>query len=133
MESLEALTPHQPWLKQKEPRHCLACEKIVQGRTDKKFCGEICRNGYNNRLNADSNNLVRNINHALVKNRRILSGFFCREEKLISTTANHLLQKGFAFKYSTHQFTNKRGNTYFFCYDYGYLMLDDRCLLVREI
>lgn len=114
-----------------EPRHCLACEKIVRGRTDKKFCDEVCRNGYNNRLNANCNNLVRNINHALLKNRRILASFFPGDEKFVSTTANHLLQKGFAFKYSTHQFTNKRGNTYFFSYDFGYLMLEDKCLLVR--
>lgn len=117
--------------KMDEQRCCLACEKPVKGRTDKKFCNEVCRNGFNNRLKAESNNLVRNINHALTKNRRILEGLFCEHDKIVTASATQLLQKGFQFKYSTHHYTNKKGNTYFFCYDYGYLVIENKYLLVR--
>lgn len=113
------------------PRFCVACEKPVKGRTDKKFCNETCRNNFNNRLNAASNNLVRNINHALAKNRRILENFILREKQVITVSSHQLLIKGFQFKYFTHQYTNKKGNTYYFCYDYGYLLLENKYLLVR--
>lgn len=51
---------------------CLACDKPLKGRLDKKFCDDYCRNNYNNRLNSDQSNYVRNVNNILRKNRRIL-------------------------------------------------------------
>ena len=63
-----------------ETATCLNCEKTLKGRTDKKFCDDYCRNSYNNQLKASKNNLVRNINNALGKNRRILESFFKPKE-----------------------------------------------------
>ena len=113
-----------------EPRLCLSCSKPVKGRTDKKFCDDYCRNNYNNQLKADSSNLVRNINNALGKNRRIMESLFVAGEEMAKTTKDKLLQKGFQFKYITHLYTNKKGNTYFFCYDLGYLPLDNDWYLI---
>ena len=114
-------------------RLCLSCAKPVKGRTDKKFCDDYCRNNYNNQLKADSSNLVRNINNALGKNRRILEALFAAGEEMAKTTKEKLLQKGFQFKYITHIYTNKKGNIYYFCYDLGYLPLDnDWYLLVKR-
>lgn len=109
---------------------CLTCGKPVKGRTDKKFCDDYCRNNYNNQLKSNKTNLVRNINNALGKNRRILESLFNSEEEIAKTTKDKLLQKGFQFKYITHTYTNKKGNVYFFCYDLGYLPLDNDWLLV---
>ncbi len=115
------------------PKPCLACEKPIRGRTDKKFCDDYCRNNYNNQLKAGGTNLMRNINNALGKNRRILESFFGTDEEMVKTTHEKLLQKGFQFKYITHIYTNKKGNTYFFCYDLGYLPLEhDWYLLVKR-
>lgn len=115
-----------------EQRRCLSCEKPVKGRTDKKFCNDFCRNNYNNQLKAGTSNMVRNINNALGKNRRILDTFF-GDDDIAKTSQNKLLEKGFLFKYHTHTFTNKKGNTYFFVYDLGYLPLEnDWYLLVRR-
>ena len=116
-----------------KPRLCLNCEKPVKGRTDKKFCDDYCRNNYNNQLKSNTINLVRNINNALGKNRRILEDIFPAEEDMAKTTKSKMLQKGFQFKYFTHTYTNKKGNVYFFCYDLGYLPLEnDWYLLVRQ-
>ncbi|MEO7835800.1 MAG: hypothetical protein ABIR50_10800 [Ginsengibacter sp.] len=113
--------------------HCLNCEKGLKGRTDKKFCDDYCRNSYNNQLKSTKNNLVRNINNALGKNRRILESFFKQEEEIAKTHKDKLLEKGFQFKYLTHTYTNKKGNVYFFCYDLGYMPLDnDWYLLVKR-
>jgi hypothetical protein len=113
-----------------EPRLCLSCNKQVKGRTDKKFCDDYCRNNYNNQLKAESSNLVRNINNALGKNRRIMDGLFVPGEEMAKTTKDKLLHKGFQFKYITHIYTNKKGNTYFFCYDLGYLPLENEWYLI---
>ena len=115
------------------PRLCLDCNKPVKGRTDKKFCNDFCRNNYNNLLKSDTNNLVRNINNILGKNRRVLESFFNDEGEMVKTTMDKLLEKGFLFKYITHTYTNKKGNIYFFVYDLGYLPLEnDWYLLVKR-
>ncbi len=112
---------------------CLACKRVIKGRIDKKFCDDSCRNNYNNNLKSADVNLVRNINNALAKNRRILETFLSEGDEMAKTTKERLLQKGFQFKYITHTYSNKKGNVYFFCYDVGYLPLDhDWYLLVRR-
>lgn len=110
-------------------RLCLSCAKPVKGRTDKKFCDDFCRNNYNNQLKSSGSNLMRNINNALNKNRRILDALLGTEE-MQKTTKERMLQKGFQFKYITHLYNNKKGNTYFFCYDIGYLPLDNDWYLI---
>ncbi|MEO6949055.1 MAG: hypothetical protein ABI123_05450 [Ginsengibacter sp.] len=112
---------------------CLNCNKALKGRTDKKFCDDYCRNNYNNQLKSTSNNLVRNINNALGKNRRILESFFKNNDETTRVSQEKLLLKGFQFKYITHTYTNKKGNVYYFCYDIGYLPLEnDWYLLVKS-
>jgi hypothetical protein len=111
-------------------RLCLTCNKSVKGRTDKKFCDDYCRNNYNNQLKADNNNLVRNINNALGKNRRIIENCIAPGEEMAKISKEVLIQKGFLFKYFTHISTNKKGMKYFFCYDHGYLPLDNDWFLV---
>ena len=116
-----------------QPRLCHTCNKPLRGRTDKKFCDDYCRNNYNNQLKSGSNNFIRNINNALGKNRRILETALPTGEELAKISKENLLQKGFQFKYFTHLYTNKKGNTYFFCYEFGYLPLDnDWYLLVKS-
>jgi len=109
---------------------CIACGKPVKGRSDKKFCDDYCRNVYNNDLKADTNNYVRNINNGLRKNRRILQECLLAGDDMAKTTKDKLLHSGFQFKYITHTYTNKKGNIYFFCYDYGYLPLENDWYLV---
>ncbi|MBN2521295.1 MAG: hypothetical protein JXB17_12355, partial [Bacteroidales bacterium] len=52
---------------------CTECGEPIHGRSDKKFCCDQCRNIFNNRLNSNLNNYMRNINNVLRKNRRILA------------------------------------------------------------
>ncbi len=113
-------------------KKCVACDKKLAGRADKKFCNDYCRNSYNNQLKSANSTLVRNINNALLKNRRILETVVGTEE-MTKLPKGKLLQEGFSFKYFTHTYTNKKGNVYFFCYEYGYLPLEsDWYLVVRR-
>lgn len=114
----------------KDPVLCMACGAAVKGRSDKKFCNDYCRNDYNNTLRSGNSNIVRNINNALGKNRRILGSLIPAGEEKCKTTGIKLSESGFLFKYNTHTYTNKNGNVYFFCYDMGYLPLDNDWYLV---
>jgi hypothetical protein len=116
-----------------EIKNCKTCNKPLKGRSDKKFCDDNCRNMYNNHQNAQSSNLMRNINNALGKNRRIIESIIGMGEEMAKANKSKLLQKGFQFKYFTHTYNNKKGNTYYFCYDLGYLPLEnDWYLLVKR-
>jgi predicted nucleic acid-binding Zn ribbon protein len=116
-----------------DAKTCLTCGKTIRGRIDKKYCDDYCRNNYNNQVKGADNNLVRNINNALRKNRRILSELLHDGDEMGKTTRDRLLQMGFNFTYLTHTYTNKKGNVYYFCYDYGYLPLENNWyLLVRR-
>ncbi|MEL4306752.1 hypothetical protein [Joostella sp. CR20] len=110
---------------------CLECGEKLIGRADKKFCGDYCRNAYNNKLNKDSKNLIRNINNRLRKNYRILESL--NPEGKTKTTKSKLLNKGFDFEYFTNTYTTQKGSTYYFLYDQGYLPLDnDFYMLVKR-
>ena len=104
-------------------RKCLECGDQIIGRMDKKFCSDGCRNAYNNRLNKDSKNLVRNTNNRLRKNHRILEAL--NPNKTIKCSRAKLIEKGFDFNYITSLYTTKAGKTYYFVYDQGYLPLED--------
>jgi hypothetical protein len=113
-----------------ETKLCLNCGKPVLGRIDKKFCDDQCRNTFNNQQFAASNNLIRNINHALKKNRNILESMIPTGEVLSKTNRDRLLRAGFQFKYFTHSYQSKKGNQYHYCYDFGYLALEGDWFLV---
>lgn len=108
-----------------KPKTCPECGDKIIGRADKKFCSDQCRNAYNNRLNSDVNNIVRNINNILRKNRRILQELNKESGKTL-VSRDTLLSKGFNFTYYTHNYTTKKGDVYQFCYEHGYLYLEDK-------
>ena len=91
----------------------------------------MCRNAYNNRMRSDSSNYIRNVNNVLRKNRRILEEL--NSPGSAKTTRAKLSEKGFNFHYYTSTYTTKKGATYYFCYDYGYLPLEqDYFFLVKK-
>ncbi|TRX02045.1 hypothetical protein [Flavobacterium gawalongense] len=110
---------------------CLECGEKIVGREDKKFCSDGCRNAYNNKINKDSTNFMRNINNKLRKNYRILSEL--NTEGKSKTTRAKLLSKGFDFEFFTNILQTRTGNTYYFLYDQGYLPLEnDFYMLVKK-
>lgn len=106
-----------------EKRSCLECGEEFHGRSDKKFCSDMCRNAFNNRLNSDDTNFIRNINNSLRKNRRILLELNPKDK--IRVTKKKLLEKGFNFKYFTSIYQTKKGSIYYFCYEHGYLPVEN--------
>jgi hypothetical protein len=111
-----------------EDKKCLECEEVLKGRVDKKFCSDYCRNAYNNRVNKDSKNLIRNINNRLRKNYKILSELNITGKTKVTRTK--LYNQGFDFNFFTSIYKTKTGNTYFYIYDEGYLPLENELFLL---
>jgi hypothetical protein len=110
-------------------KYCLECEGPFRGRADKKFCSDSCRIAFNNRLNNEQTNLIRTINNILRRNRRILLQLNPHGKNKVSR--DELNQRGFNFKYFTSTLMTKSGVQYFYCYEQGYLPLEqDQCLLI---
>lgn len=109
-------------------KSCLECGEKIIGREDKKFCNDACRNSYNNKLNKDSTNLMRNIHYTLRRNYRILSEN--NKEGKTKVARKKLLDSGFDFSLITSVYKTKTNNTYFFVYDQGYMPLEDDWLIL---
>lgn len=114
-----------------EKRACPECGDVLNGRVDKKFCSDMCRNAYNNKQNSDTTNYVRNINNSLRKNRRILELSLKGEKTTVPK--QKLVERGFNFSFYTNQVTTRNNHVYTFCYEYGYLPLEkDFYLIVKR-
>jgi hypothetical protein len=99
-------------------RVCLDCGARLLGRSDKKFCSDQCRNNYNNRINRDHNNYVRNVHAQLRRNRRILSDLFGDGHHRIHRDA--LVAQGYNFTFFTHLIETKDGLKWSYCFEYGF-------------
>ncbi len=111
-----------------EIKKCLECKEPLKGRSDKKFCSDYCRNTHNNKVDTDTRNLIRNINNRLKKNYKILLKLNTKGKTKVSRTK--LYDKGFDFQVFTSVYNTKTGNTYFYVYNQGYLVLKNELLLL---
>jgi len=111
-------------------KKCLDCGDILRGRTDKKFCSDQCRNNYNNRLNRDSNNFVRNVHGLLRKNRRILSDLY--SEGRVRVHKDALIALGYNFSFYTHVIETSQGHKFHYCFEYGYRYTGDDFLELQQ-
>ena len=115
-----------------EIRNCRTCGSRLRGRSDKKFCNDYCRNQFNNEQKARNgySPFIRQVGNILLRNRRVLAGLLPDEAETIRVHRDKLLRLGYHFRYGTHQYTTRSGKTYHYCYDYGYLPLDNDWILV---
>lgn len=114
-----------------EQRKCLDCGELLKGRSDQKFCNDLCRNSYNNKKLSSSTNFMRKINRILKHNHSILEELNPEEK---TTTYKSVLEKqGFNFNYYTNIYTTRTGRVYYFCYDQGYAELENnKFMLVKK-
>jgi hypothetical protein len=109
---------------------CQQCGIKFLGRKDKVYCSDQCRSAFHNEQNSDVNQFVRDINTILRRNRRILEELKPKGRGKVHR--DKLLEEGFKFSYFTNQYVTKGGKAYNFCYEYGYLHLNDDYLAIVE-
>lgn len=115
----------------RQSKNCLQCGIGIQGRSDKKFCSDYCRNFFHNFINKETKQILRNTNNRLRKNFKILSD--CNTSGKTKISRRKLLDRGFDFTLITTMYKTKSGKIYFYVYTQGYLELSkDWLLLVKQ-
>jgi hypothetical protein len=115
-----------------DSRICGFCQERIRGRSDKKFCNDVCRNAFNNRINGELNASIRAINSKLKRNRRVLESLLPVDIPFVKLKKQVLLNKGFQMNYLTHARLSPKGSVYSFCYEYGYTTIGDEVVVVRK-
>jgi predicted nucleic acid-binding Zn ribbon protein len=114
-----------------QSRRCPFCEKPIIGRSDKRFCSTPCRNAWHNEERKQREKIVIETNKRLKRNWNILRKL--NKSGKTKVTLLQLVAAEFDFSLSTSVLTNKDGRTYWFCYDQGWLKLEnDQFLLVKK-
>ncbi|MGD9995227.1 MAG: hypothetical protein AB7S69_18145 [Salinivirgaceae bacterium] len=117
---------------EKKTRYCLYCNEALQGRSDKQFCNAYCKSAYHNNQPNAAEAYIRKINKQLRQNRSALRTA-CPLGK--ATVRKEFLSKlGMNFTHYTHTWKSPKDNLYYFCYDYGYLNLEDseKVLIIQQ-
>jgi len=112
-------------MERKQTRLCLECNRPLpkNGRTDKKFCDDECKNDYFNALKNAETKEISKIQNALKNNRRILKELLGKNDYLIIEKAV-LLKLGFDFDYHTHHVISKtQQNEFIFSFNYGFRLM----------
>lgn len=118
---------------QREAKVCKECGETIQGRSDKQFCSDACRNLYHYRANNAPINYVRNVVNVLKRNRRILSELNKGPDGKMKVHRERLLERGYNFLYHTNLYRTRAGNTYVFCFEHGFQEIGENWfLLVRR-
>lgn len=115
-----------------EKKYCRECKEEIHGRRDKQYCSDYCRAQHFNNRNAEISNFMRKINYTIRKNRSILSDL--NPKGRAKAHRMKLVDAGLNFDYFTNVFRTRSGKVYYFCYDQGYVELEDDyyALVIKE-
>lgn len=103
---------------------CPVCDQSFKGRIDKKFCSSNCKSIYHYERKIIEDQKYFSVNRQLKTNRKVLKKY--NRTGMTSLRREVLHAEGFNPAYFTHQWKNKRGQTYYFSFDLGILPLEDR-------
>ena len=106
-------------------RVCLACEKELQGRSDKKFCDVYCKSSYQyQQSKLKPCRFYNRVDNQLKLNRKLLKHYNKAGKATIRTEV--LIKQGFDPNFFTHFWKNQKGDVYLFVYEYGFLTRKER-------
>lgn len=109
---------------------CLSCEKIIVGRSDKKFCDPYCKSSYHYKIKVEEAPRFYNlVDNQLKKNRRILKSY--NKSGLATVRSKILLDQGFNPNFFTHYWKNAKKDIYLFVYEFGFLQKDGKFILIK--
>ncbi len=101
-------------------RMCLACGKELVGRSDKKYCDIHCKSSYQYRESKlNEPKFYNKVDNQLKQNRKILKHY--NKAGKVTVRAEVLIEQGFEPNFFTHYWKNKKGDTYLFVYEFGFL------------
>lgn len=110
-------------------RNCPECGDLIHGRSDKRYCSDICRNSFHNRNRIERHDTIREVNQILFRNRRILLD--CMNNRREVVPENYLTVRGYNFNFFTHKVDQQDGDA-MFCYDVGIVQQQDGQILLTK-
>jgi hypothetical protein len=101
---------------------CPNCNELIKVRIGKIYCNNYCKSNYHyeERKKLDDS-LFSKIDKQLKLNRRLLSKF--NQSGKSTIRKEKLIEAGFIPKFHTHHWRNQKGEVYYFCFDLGFLEL----------
>jgi hypothetical protein len=107
-------------LNKHETKTCAFCEKVLEGRSDKKFCDPYCKSSYHYKKSLEqSPRFYNKVDNQLKTNRRILKQY--NKAGKSTVRASILISEGFDPNFFTHYWKNQHGDVYLFVYEFGFL------------
>lgn len=122
-----------------DEKHCLECGKALgAGRSDRKYCDDICRTAFNNRRRSDPTEQsfpgsadqdmtdIDRVHQILLDNRNKLLRMY--ESYAYQISLDDFNRFGINLKYFTSFYVHDEwGRLFKMCFDYGY-EIDDHCV-----
>lgn len=99
-------------------RTCLNCEKSISGRSDKKYCSDVCKNEHHNQNTSDFAYIEKRIKKKLKTNRDILKEILGQQNSCV-VSMHLLVGKGYEINYMTH-YKDVGKKRYYYVFDYGF-------------
>ena len=112
-------------------KNCLTCNSRLNGRADKKFCNEACRNEFHNHQGAKKRDAVVKKLAALTnKNYEVLTGLF--SNGVFEIRKDDLECFGFSFRGITGVELEKPGLLQLCCYDFNLIMKGEKWVIRKQ-
>ena len=94
------------------------------GRTDKKYCDPHCKSAHQYQKRKEQpDRFYDRVNNQLKSNRKLLKQYNKAGKSIVRATV--LLRSGFNPNFFTHYWRNRRGEVYFFVFEYGYFSTNE--------
>ena len=107
-------------------KKCPVCSSEIKGRAGKIYCSIKCKSidQYEKRLVDDA--FFIQVDKQLKVNRKVLKKY--NRSGFTTLRKDELINEGFNPNFFTHYWKNSKGEVYLFCYDYGFLEIEQKGL-----
>lgn len=102
-------------------KYCPTCQNAVTGRSDKIYCSATCKNAATYERLTSKEQFYLKVDCQLKTNRRILKKY--NKSGFTTLRQQALIDDGFNPKFFTHYWKNNKGEVYLFCYEFGFLAI----------
>lgn len=105
-------------------KRCPVCQSEVKGRADKVYCSVKCKSSLQYETRLAKETFYLEVDRRLKINRKILKRF--NRSGHATVRKEKLLEEGLNPRFFTHYWKNKKGQVYLFCYEYGFLEIEQK-------
>ncbi len=115
-------------------KFCSICSAEIVGRRDKIFCSQKCKSFYHRHRKKQHQSITNPVDKMLHRNWVILQEYYERiNKRKFFIPKAELVKEGFKLDYHTTSQKNKKGKTYYYIYNFGWMDFSDKDLMVIHL